>query len=166
MAICLFGCGGGVQSLFVQYPNTPKLLEGVHHLVSQCFSPLKTNLGIWEQLKDMLIIQIIRLILASGQHTIQIDNYRLFLSHAMNVSFYTQSILHVDRGTNLIHLSKSSRAYFVSFVFPLQVLWGVVVMSLVLLISCGVFLWQPTVIGYFYQNTLSLLCSGRTGWSW
>ena len=68
-----------------------------------------------EQLKDMLIIQIIRLILASGQHTIQIDNYRLFLSHAMNVSFYTQSILHVDRGTNLIHLSKSSRAYFASF---------------------------------------------------
>ena len=55
---------------------------------------------------------------------------------------------------------------FPIIVLPIKVQGGVIVMSLVLLISCGIFLWQPTVIGYFYKNTLSLLCSGRTRWSW
>ena len=32
---------------------------------------------------------------------------------------------------------------------PTQVLWGVVVMPFLLLISCGFFLWQPTVIRSF-----------------
>ena len=41
--------------------------------------------------------------------------------------------------------------------FPLialtaQNLWGVVVMSLLLLLSCGFFLWQPTVIGTFFSS--------------
>ena len=41
----------------------------------------------------------------------------------------------------------------------------VIFMSLLLIVICGIFLWQPTVnVGL---NSLSLLCSGRSGrWWW